>query len=195
VIELLPQGHTPKKTPPKSMTNAGRRRSVSFFIGTALLIAGAISLGVGVFAWRIPAPLPVEVTPAASAALPRTSIFDSGITLFAAVPDHRNPPAPLAFGCAVSVAGVPSTRVRTKPIPELVGSRVVGSMALTGVIDLGHPARGATVLCDGPAALASPSIWALPSNDGPSGEPLAIIVAAMFLLGLGALVHPRSRSI
>jgi hypothetical protein len=177
------------------MTNAGRKRSVSFFVGTALLIAGAISLGVGAFAWQIPAPLPVKVTSAVSAALPKTSMFDSGVTLFAAVPDHRNPPAPLAFGCNVSAADAPPTRVLTRPIPEFVGSRVVDNTALTGVIDLGQTARGAAVVCDGPAALASPSLWVLPSNDGPSGEPLAIIVAAMFLLGLGALVHPRSRLI
>jgi hypothetical protein len=177
------------------MTDAGRERSVSFFIGTALLIAGAISLAVGVFAWRIPAPSPVKVTAAVSAALPKTSVFDSGVTLFATVPDHRNPPAPLAFGCTVSAPGVSSTRVLVKPVPELVGSRVVDNMALTGVIDLGHTARGASLLCDGPAAVASPSLWVLPSDDGASGEPLAIIVSAMFLLGLGALVHPRSRSI
>jgi len=177
------------------MTDAGRKRSVSFFIGTALLTAGAISLGVGAFAWRIPEPAPVKVSSAVSAALPKTSIFDSGVTLFASVPDHRNPPAPLAFGCTVSVAGAPSTRALIRPIPEFVGSRVVDNTALTGVVDLGHTARGAAVLCDGPAALASPSLWVLASNDGPSGQPLAIIVAALFLLGLGALVHPRSRSI
>lgn len=195
MTELLPQGRHPKSSPQKGMTDAGLKRSVSFFTGTALLIAGVISLGLGVFAWRIPTPLPVKVTSAVSAALPGTSMFDSGVTLFAAVPDHRNPPAPLAFGCTVSAAGIPSGRVLVKPIPEFVGSRVIDSMALTGVIDLGHTARGATILCDGPAALASPSLWVLPSNDGPSGGPLAIIVAAMFLLGLGALVHPRSRSI
>jgi hypothetical protein len=177
------------------MTDAHRRRSVSFFTGITLLIAGAICLGIGAFAWRMPAPLPVQVTPAVRTVLPKTSMFDSGVTLFAAVPDHRNPPAPLAFGCNVSVAGTPSTRVLVKPIPELVGSRVVDSTALTGVIDLGHPAQGAQILCDGPATVASPSLWVLPSNDGPSDQPLAIIVTALFLLGLGALVHPRSRSI
>jgi hypothetical protein len=177
------------------MTDAGRKRSVSSFIGTVLLIAGAISLGVGVFAWRIPAPQPVRVTAAVTTLLPKTSIFDSGVTLFATVPDHRNPPAPLAFGCRLSAAGGRSTKALSKPIPEFVGSRVLDSAALTGVIDLGHAAQGATVLCDGPAALASPSIWVLPSKDGPSDQPLAIIVTALLLLGLGALVHPRSWSI
>jgi hypothetical protein len=177
------------------MTNAHRKRSLSFFTGTALLIAGAVCLGIGAFAWRIPAPLPVQVTPSVRTVLPKTSVFDSGVTLFATVPDHRNPPAPLAFGCNVSVAGAPSTRVVTKPIPELVGSRVVDSTALTGVIDLGHPARDAQILCDGPATMAGASLWVLPSNDAPSDQPLAIIVTALFLLGLGALVHPRSRSI
>jgi hypothetical protein len=177
------------------MTDARRKRSVSFFIGTALVIAGAISLGVGAFAWRVPAPEPVKVTSAVSAALPKTSMFDSGVTLFAAVPDHRNPPAPSTFGCRVSSEGAPATGALVKPIPELVGSRVVEVAALTGVISLGHPARGAQILCDGPAAAASPSLWVLPSSNGPSDKPLAIIVTALFLLGLGALVHPRSRSI
>jgi len=177
------------------MTDARRKRSVSFFVGTALLIAGAVCLAVGAIAWRLPAPEPVRVTAAVPAALPNSSVFDSGVTLFATVPDHRNPPAPQAFGCHVSAVGDPPTTVLAKPIPELVGSRVVDGAALTGVIDLGHPAQGARLLCDGPAAVASPSLWVLPSRDGPSDQPLAIVVAALLLAGLGALVHPRTRSI
>jgi hypothetical protein len=164
-------------------------------MGTALLIAGAILLTVGAISWRTAAPVPVRVPFVVGAVLPNTSVFGSGVTIFAAVPDHRNPPAPQAFGCRVSVAGGPSTAARVKPIPELVGSRVVDGAALTGVIDLDHPAQGARVLCSGPAAKASPALWVLPSTDGPSDQPLAIVVAALFLIGLGALVHPRTRSI
>lgn len=190
---LLRRGR--RKTKPRGMTDAGRKRSVSFFIGTALMIAGTMSLAVGAIAWRLPAPAPVRVTAASPAALPTGSIFDSGVTLFAAVPDHRNPPAPQAFGCQVSTVGNPSRTVLAKPVPELVGSRVVDGAALTGVIDLGHPAKGGRLLCGGPAAAASPSLWVLPSKDGPSDQPLAIVVAALLLIGLGALVHPRTRSI
>jgi ABC-type proline/glycine betaine transport system permease subunit len=195
VLELLPQGRTVKKPSPKPMTDAQRKRSVSFFIGTTLLIAAAICLGVGIFAWRVPPPQPVKVTASVLTTLPSTSIFDSGVTLFAAVPDHRNPPAPLALGCSLSAAGGPSTDALIRPVPELVGSRVVDGTALTGVVDLRHPADGAQVLCDGPAAKASSSLWVLPSDEGAADQPLAIIVTALFLFGLGALVHPRTRSI
>lgn len=184
-----------KKYKPRSMTDAHRERSVSFFIGTALLIAGAMCLATGAIAWRLPAPEPVRVTAAVPVALPNSSVFDSGVTLFATVPDHRNPPAPQAFGCQVSAAGDAPIAALARPIPELVGSRVVDGAALTGVIDLGHPAQDARVRCDGPAAAASPSLWVLPSRDGPSDQPLAIVVAAFLLIGLGALVHPRTRSI
>jgi hypothetical protein len=177
------------------MTDAHRERSVSFFIGTALLIAGVMCLLVGAIAWRIPAPAPTKVTSSVPTVLPSNSIFDAGVTLFANVPDHRNPPGPAAFGCRVSSVGDAPSKALAKPIPELVGSRVVDGAALTGVIDLGHPAKGARLLCDGPAAAASPSLWVLASQDGPSGQPLAIVVAALFLIGLGALVHPRTRSI
>jgi hypothetical protein len=72
---------------------------------------------------------------------------------------------------------------------------VVEGAALTGVLDLGHPAGDARILCEGPAATASPSIWAMASRDVPTDRPLAIVVVALLLLGLGALVHPRTRSI
>ncbi len=195
MLELLAQGRNVKKTAPKSMTDAQRKRSVSFFIGTALLVAGAICLGVGIFAWRVLPPPPVKVTTAVLTTLPSTSIFDSGVTLFAAVPDHRNPPAPRALGCRLLAGGGPSTEALTRPVPELVGSRVVDGTALTGVVDLRHPADGAQLICDGPAARASSSLWVLPSNDGAADQPLAIIVTALLLFGLGALVHPRTRSI
>jgi len=167
---------------------------VSFFTGTALVIAGVVCLVVGAVAWQIPAPEPVRISAAAAAALPHSTVFDSGVTLFAAVPDHRNPPAAQAFGCRVSTAGETPTAASGQPILELVGSRVVEGAALTGVVDLGHPAEGSQVLCDGPAASASPALWVLASQDGPSGKPLAIVVAALLLIGLGALVHPRTRS-
>jgi hypothetical protein len=136
----------------------------------------------------------VRVTAVSLANLPSTSFFSSGVTLFAAVPDHRNPPLPPVFGCRVSPVGGATTKALAKPVPELVGSRVVEGAALTGVIDLGHPAEDAQIRCDGPAAVASSSLWMLPSHDGPSDQPLAIIVAALLLMGLGALVHPRTRS-
>jgi hypothetical protein len=177
------------------MTDAHRERSVSFFIGTALLIAGVMCLAVGAIAWRLPAPAPVKVTAVVPAVLPGNSVFDAGVTLFATVPDHRNPPVPAAFGCRVSTSGDTPTKALAKPVPELVGSRVVDGAALTGVIDLGHPAKGARLLCDGPATAESPSLWVLASQDGTSTQPLAIVVAALFLIGLGALVHPRTRSI
>jgi hypothetical protein len=58
--------------------------------------------GSGCHRWRIPAPKPVRVTVAVLADLPSSSVFGSGVTLFAAVPDHRNPPSPRVFGCTVS---------------------------------------------------------------------------------------------
>lgn len=184
-----------RRSRPRSMTDEHRERSVSFFIGTALLISGATGLAVGAIAWRIPAPTPVKVAAAVPVGLPDNSIFDSGVTLFAAVPDHRNPPVPRGFGCRVSAVGDPPTGAVDRPVPEFVGSRVVDGAALTGVINLGHPAGGAQLVCDGPAARASSSLWVLPSQDGPSDQPLAIVVAGLFLLGVGALVHPRTRSI
>jgi hypothetical protein len=183
------------KSGTRNVTNAQRKRSVSFLVSTALLTVGTIALAVGAIAWRIPAPEPVKVIAAVGAVLPATSAFDAGVTLFANVPDHRNPPVPRAFGCRVFIAGGAPVEILTEPIPDLVGSRVVDGAALTGVIDLSHPAQGAKMVCDGPAAMASPSLWVLPSKVGPSDQPLAIIVAALFLLGLGALVHPRTRSI
>jgi hypothetical protein len=179
---------------PRTQTDAQRKRSVNTYLGFALVSLGVVSLVIGAIAWRIPAPEPVRVTAAVHTALPNSSIFDSGVTLFAVVPDHRNPPAPRAFGCTVSHPGA-ATRVSVKPIPELVGSRVVEGKALTGVVDLGHPAQDAGVLCDGPAATASSALWVLPSKDVPSDLPLAIVVVALLLLGLGALVHPGTRSI
>jgi hypothetical protein len=71
----------------------------------------------------------------------------------------------------------------------------VEGAALTGVLDLGHPARDAGIICDGLAATASPSLWVLPTSDVPTDRPLAIVVVALLLLGLGALVHPGTRSI
>lgn len=184
-----------KKPGPRSATNAQRKRSVSAFISVALLIAGAVCLILGAVAWRTPAPLPVKVRSAVSALLPSTSTFDSGVTLFATVPDHRNPPAPPDFGCRVSNGGDKPADAVTHPVPEVVGSRVVDGAALTGVIALDHPAKGARLVCDGPAAMASPSLWVLASSDAPSDQPLALIVTALSLIGVGALVHPRTRSI
>jgi hypothetical protein len=164
-------------------------------MGTSLIIAGVMCLAVGAFAWRLPAPEPVRVTAAVAAVLPDSTVFDSGVTLFANVPDHRNPPSPAAFGCRVSSTGDPLNKALVRPIPERVGSRVLDGAALTGVVDLGHPARGSRLVCDGSAAIASPSLWVLQSSDEPSGLPLAIVVAGLFLIGLGALVHPGTRSI
>lgn len=184
-----------KRFKPRSMTDAHRKRSLSSYIGLALLSIGVLSLLVGAIAWRIPPPGPVRITAAVRAALPNSSVFDSGVTVFAAVPDHRNPPAPRAFGCTVTDAGDKAITASATPIPERVGSRVVEGAALTGVVDLGHPAQKAEVLCDGPAALASPSMWVLPSGSVPTDTPLAIVVLALLLLGLGALTHPGTRSI
>lgn len=175
-------------------TDAQRKRKVSFLIGTTLAIAGFLCLAVGTIAWQLPGPQPVPVTASAAALLPGSTAFDAGVTLFAEVPDHRNPPAPTAFGCRVSIAGGAPVNAGRKPVPERVGSRVVNGAALTGVIDLDHPAAGAQLLCDGAAASASASLWVLPSRDGPSSQPLAIVVVALLLIGVGVLVHPRTRS-
>jgi len=183
------------KSKPRGMTDAHRTRAVTSYVGAALLILGSIGLVVGVIAWRIPAPKPVRVTAAVLAELPSSNVFGSGVTLFATVPDHRNPPLPRVFGCTVSKADEAPIEALARPTPELVGSRVVDGAALTGVVDLGHPAGGAQLRCDGTAATASPSLWVLPSQEGPSGKPLAIVVVSLFLIGLGALVHPRTRSI
>jgi hypothetical protein len=193
-MAIMRRGGT-RGSKPRTMTDARRNRSLSSYIGLGLLSVGAMCLLVGAIAWRIPPPAPVRVNVAVRAALPNSSVFDSGVTLFADVPDHRNPPAPDAFGCTVLDGGGGATRASAKPIPELVGSRVVQGAALTGVLDLGHPAADARLLCDGPAATASSSIWVLPSTDLPTDRPLAIVVAALLLLGLGALVHPGTRSI
>jgi hypothetical protein len=184
-----------KVSGPRAITDAHRKRSLNAYLGIALLSAGAVGLVVGAIAWRIPPPEPVRITAAVRAALPDTSIFDSGVTLFATVPDHRNPPVPRAFGCNVSDPGGATARAGVTPIAELVGSRVIEGAALTAVVDLGHPARDGQVLCDGPAATTSSSLWVLPSKNVPSDVPLAIVVVALLLLGLGALVHPGTRSI
>lgn len=183
------------KSRPRRVTDAQHKRSMTFFTGASLIIAGAICLAVGAFAWQLPTPEPVRVTAAVPAVLPNSSVFDSGVTLFANVPDHRNPPARRAFGCRVSSPDKAPAEALVRPVPELVGSRVLGGLALTAVIDLGHPGQGAKLVCAGPAATASPSLWVLPSTDEPSGQPLAFVVGGLLLIGLGALVHPRTRSI
>jgi len=194
VIAIVRRGRT-KGARPKTMTEARRKRSLNSYISLVLLSIGGVCLLVGAIAWQIAPPSPVRVDAAVPTALPNSSIFDSGVTLFATVPDHRNPPGPSAFGCRMLGPDDAPTRASVEPVPEMVGSRVVEGAALTGVLDLGHPAQDARILCGGPAATASPAIWVLPSRDVPTDRPLAIVVVALLLLGLGTLAHPGTRSI
>lgn len=157
-----------------------------------LLVVGAAAAAFGWYQWRLDPPAEHRLPASRPVALPQTHRLLTGVTLFAAVPDHRNPPAAAAFGCRVTEAGR-GRQVALDPRRDSAGSRVREGIPLSPVVEIGATQAGQSLRCDGPAAVAAPALWLLPTSSSPSVLPLALVTGGLLLVGLGLLVHPRTR--
>ncbi|GGL39754.1 hypothetical protein H9L10_13490 [Phycicoccus endophyticus] len=157
-----------------------------------LALLGLAGVAIGVMAWSQPR-LPVSVVAdGAPVTLEGSPLFDPGTTLFAAG-DNPDLPEPAQWGCTRTRGGA-VTELEVTPDFDAVGSRVEDSSSYFPVVTVGPSEAGDVLRCDGPAMSQGP-LLALPTDVGVRDVPLAFVVAGIGLLGIGGLVHPRSRGI
>ena len=123
----------------------------------------------------------------------RSPWFDPGSTLFVAQPRTGPLPTPTDLGCTKHTA-TQVVPLRTAADPDRVGTRVVADLSLVPRVTVGPTDASDRIRCSGPA-MRSSIVWVLGTQAGPSRVPLSIVIGGVGLLGLAALIDPRSRGL
>jgi len=181
-----------KKRKTARPTDYRRWYLVNFVLSGALIVAGLALMAGGIWIWQIEKPEGGKLVAGRSMTLPQTHSWDTGLTLYAEVPDPKNVTPPIMFGCTVSGSGATRT-ADTVPDRSVAGSRVPEGRSLVAVVDLGQTRAGDQLQCKGSAVSSREQLWVLPTDLDPSERPLATTVLGVFVLGVGSLLHPRLR--
>lgn len=172
-------------------TNMNRAHRTSLAASTLLVIIGVLSVVLGGYAWSLDRNPATAIPGDVAVRLGETPIFDAGVTLFVHEGDLEDA-RPDEWGCTVVTAEGRRALVQPGDV-ERTGTRVEDGEALVPALVIGQTSAEDRLTCtDLPEDVAA---WSLSSDAGYPRVPMVLVVGGVALVGLSALVHPRTRGI